>query len=163
MTTEDQFNYLVCGVFSIVIYLALAGWLAFWIGLRVRSQTRATVIALSLFMGWIFLPLLIPLIPGSQPPNYYSRFDRRAGFNGYGDGSEWRLLVSPQTFVTKNEAREFPGWKWVQVHFAVFGGLALLIRYNCLKRADQHLGRGRSTLPHFLTSDEAAEPAAASP
>ena len=129
-------TYLVPSVLSVFVYLALAGWIAFWIGLRVRSQTRATVICLALFMGWIFFPLLLP---GNR---YSAATSRSRPTSGYLDGSELRLLFSPQTMITKNEQRDFPGWGWIVVHFSLLGGFALLVRHVCLSNADRYLGRG---------------------
>ena len=54
-----HFDYILCSVLSVVIYLPLCSWIAFLIGIKSRSQVRALLVTLLLLFGWAFLPVLV--------------------------------------------------------------------------------------------------------
>ncbi len=51
--------YIGGSALTVLIYLPLAGWLAMWLGIVIRSQTRAIIASLGLVFAWILLPVLL--------------------------------------------------------------------------------------------------------
>ncbi len=123
-------NYLFCSVLSIVVYLPLVAWISFWIGLKVRSQARATLLALLVIFGWTFLPLILEF-PLYSPMGL--RQDRLIG-------PLIATFISPASIVFQNEARQAP-FVIVVVNFAIYGLLLWFIFRSCTNRADEYLGR----------------------
>ena len=126
--------YLVSSVLAVVIYVPLAGWVAFWIGMMARSRFRAIISALGVIVAWCVLPLII-FAPAVFAPVV----------NG-----EWRNLprqLSPAFIVYINEEGTLDGlgplppWLPITLNFAFYGLLLFLIRRHCLRRADAYLRR----------------------
>lgn len=124
------FNYAVCSFLSVLIYLPLVAWLSFWIGIKIKSQTRGILTALILLSAWILLPL--PVAPSL-----------------WFDASGYFSVLSPATIIMFNETSDLPlPFIWNFFHFVCFGGILFFVRQVCLMNADEHLGRcGDGALP----------------
>jgi len=135
-------RYLVASLLSLVIYLPLIGWLALWIGLIAKTQTRAILSSLAVLIAWCVVPVTIAgIILGVIAPN---------------GQDDLALLASPAGIIGMNEFNWFgeegglfPGvirghlfrWGVVLLNFAFYGLILYLIRSRCLRLADRYLGR----------------------
>ena len=112
--------YLICSAAAAVVLLEMAGWLSLWIGLKIRSQTRAIVTALVVIFAW----MVLPIIPGS---------DR--------DGpSLFAALFSPAALIILNEDGRLH-LCFGMVMLLVWGNVARFFRAVCLNSVNRHLGR----------------------
>jgi hypothetical protein len=130
---------LVCALLEMAIYPFLIGWIAFYVGTRVRSGLWAVLGSILAILTMLLLPYAAALLA------VWLNLD-----------ASWALAfayASPATIVGMNEARGVP-WLHSVVNFAVFGGLTWLIRGYCLRNADRLLGRNEG---------EAGVPPAAAP
>jgi ABC-type transport system involved in multi-copper enzyme maturation permease subunit len=135
---SDAVLYLTCSVLSLAVYLPLVCWVSFFIGLKVRSQTRAIVGALATIVCWCVLPFvfLIPLFE-------WGIYQHRSELN-------FLLLSSPATIIPLNEFGELYGagsspWTTVVLNYIMYGLLLAVIRARCLAAADRRLGRAGGT------------------
>ncbi|WP_339907961.1 ABC transporter permease [Symmachiella dynata] len=137
----STWRYLVASLLSIAIYIPLIGWLALWIGLIAKTQTRAILGSLAVLFLWCAVPWGILL---SLSDLFTDRKDVLTG------------LFSPVTMILCNEFNAFgpdgglfPGivrghlFRWVVVllNFAFYGLILYLIRSRCLRLADRYMGR----------------------
>ena len=133
----------VGAVLSIVVYLPLAAWMSLWISLKLRMRRRAIPAAIVAQVALCALPLIaIAIFAGL--------------FNFYNiDDEPWSyvFLLSPVTAVVMSE---FDVWEdafesapllAVVVNYGWYGGMALLLRRLCLRRADRYFGRIPDTDP----------------
>lgn len=135
--SHSAFLYLTCSMLSLVVYLPLVSWVSFFIGLKVRNQTRAIVGSLAGIVGWCVLPLLFvtPLI------GLFARSPR--------SGSGILFLTSPAVIIPFNEFSALeelggsPGMA-VFLNFLFYGVLLIAVRAKCLAAADRQLGRAGS-------------------
>ena len=118
VVADDAGWYLASGILGIAIYLPLCGWLAFWIGLNIRSQTRAIVVCLVVVLGWIYTPLLFPAFSWLSPA---------------------RLMIQNETTSPINPV-------WNSINFSLYAVVLYAIRQVCLTRADHYLGRNSEDL-----------------
>jgi len=127
--------YLLSGILSVVIYLPMVAWLSLFIGIRVRSQSKAIFATMAALVGWCALPVfLIVLI-----------FEISGGWNGASLGNLW-LLLSPATIIVNSEVFELEntfqsGWLAVILNSLLYGLVAVLLRVFCLTNLDSRLGR----------------------
>ena len=135
---SDPVLYVTCSVISLVVYLPLVCWVSFYIGLKVRNQTRAIVGALATLVGWCVVPFvfLIPLFE-------WIRYSNRPAW-------EFFLLSSPMMIIPLNEFSALgqtglSPWTTVVLNFLTYGVLLAVIRAWCLSAADRRLGRARGT------------------
>lgn len=124
-------SYTVVAILSTLVYLSLAVWFAFWMGLRFRSQTRAILFTLVLMLAWIFVPLSMASI---------AVYDTRWGMPGPVIVSAWHIF-NPAALIMHNEQHQaLPTW-WVALNLGASGAAAFSFRWNCLTHADRYLGR----------------------
>ncbi len=134
--------YVVCSALSLLIYLPMVAYLGLFIGLLIRSQVRAIMAALGIMSIWLVGPGFLYLVIGG-----FFDVDMPA-----------LLLASPGQIVIINESSDWNSyissivgnyygpsraawWLLTALNFAIYGGIALLIRYVCMRNADRLLGR----------------------
>lgn len=137
LSKDSPIGYLLGAVLSVAVYLPLVAWLSFYIGLRMKTQTRAIFTAMALLVAWCILPLVILVVifevshirPESSPLGVL-------------------LFSSPLTFAVFNEAGELDDimgdeWIWLGLlcNFTVYGAITLGIRRHVLANAAELLGR----------------------
>jgi ABC-type transport system involved in multi-copper enzyme maturation permease subunit len=90
LSDEDSpLIYLASDMLTLAIYLPLLAWISVWIGLRMKSQSRALVAATAVVVGWCVVPLVL-LIPLLVMGSIDERF-------------LWPALASPATIVAMTE------------------------------------------------------------
>jgi ABC-type transport system involved in multi-copper enzyme maturation permease subunit len=125
--------YLVCVALTVAVYLPLFTWFAVWMGLWCKTRLRAIVTTLVLLIVWTVGPPFIARESGN-------RADGR---------NQWRylFLLSPIIVPALNESYDLDDlepeapWKPVVFNLALYGGIFLLIRTHCLRKADWYLRR----------------------
>lgn len=131
-------SYLLCSLLSVGIYLPLVSWFSLWVGLKVRSQTRAIFGALAGLVAWCVIPFVlfaVLMIVTRARPN---------------SGIGLLMLFSPATIVPVNEFNEyhdiFAGERWsaIIMNFVFYGACLFVLRVMCLSKADRLLGRGET-------------------
>ena len=135
----QQYDYFLCAVLSVVVYLPLCSWIALWIGIKSRSQVRAMLLTLLLLFGWAFLPTLIAI---GQTEHLVVLLLR------YPTATVLACLCSPSVIVLINEnaaaanLAESSQLMWYTgVNFTAYGLAWWGLRNWCLARADRLLGR----------------------
>ncbi|MBM82183.1 MAG: hypothetical protein CMJ78_16575 [Planctomycetaceae bacterium] len=108
-------------VFSVVIYLPLAAWISFWVGLKLKSQMRAILVSLLIVFGWSLLPLSLNEFLGIWPMREVA-------------------LFCPSAFILVNQDRAMSGGLMLS-NIAIYAGALVLIRSYCLINADRMIGR----------------------
>ncbi len=141
-------RYFVASMLSVLIYFPLIAWLALWIGLKTKTQTRAILGSLALLVAWCGLTFAC------------GRSDFVASLPVVGTG--YFDLSSPLGMIYRNEYNDFGtsqgvsagivrgNWfRWLVVagNFACYGLLLYLIRARCLRDADRYLGRRQDHAP----------------
>jgi len=132
-TTGMQAIYLTCSLLSVAIYLPLIAWLSLWIGMKVKSQTKAIIIAVGSVVAWCAIAPVVAVMLDEL---------FRLGNDVY-----WIALFSPASvvplneFATLHELRPLNPWTAVLANFAVYAVLLWLFRHLCLVRANRYLGR----------------------
>jgi ABC-type Na+ efflux pump permease subunit len=125
--------YSVCVILTAVVYLPLFSWFATWIGLWCKTRLRAIVTTLILLIVWMWGPLFIASELRIRPRE--------------SEAGRYVLLLSPMFVPILNEKHDLDDldrdapWMPVLLNFALYGGILLLIRGHCLKRADWYLRR----------------------
>ena len=126
-------TFLASGAGCVVLLLPLVSWLSFRIGLRVQSQGRAIIIAVSIVVGWCLLPIIgafvgmvfFPLQPAGTVAAW-----------------EWTALFSPMLLIHYSQYCEFQDPVETLVRMLViYGSLLILLRFWCLWRAPRLFGR----------------------
>lgn len=129
--------YLGISLLTVWIYPRLVQWLCLWIGLRIRSQIRALMVAFLGIVAWCIIPplLSIYLVDTNLLP---------AGWGFFLD------FTSPVHVIAIAEHLGLPDSSAVPtpslmillaIHFALAGGLMWKFRQICLTNADRYLGR----------------------
>lgn len=122
-------TYLVSGVACVLIFLPLVSWLAFWIGLKVRSQGKAIIVSVTVLVSWCLLPIIA-----------YMPYEALSG-----DDSKLLELVefaSPMMNIHMHQHSGFKDPLQVLIRtLYVYGGLLVALRCWCLWRAPRVLGR----------------------
>lgn len=132
--------YLLVSVLSVGVYIPLIAWLGFYVGLRMKSQTRAIFTSLAILCGWILIPFVLVAVFLEITD---LRMESPAGF---------LLLLSPAAVpffaeVNELEIGDAPFLATV-VNFLGYGAIVVLLRWHCLKHAAGFLGRAeRSDAP----------------
>jgi hypothetical protein len=144
----DVSLYLVGSVAAVVVYLPLAAWLSLAVGMRTRTQGRATITAIGGIAAWCIAPLLLITAPVHS---LFGRTDLVVG----------SALLSPFTvpffLQVDDQFRQLPDAPWLAliVNFAIYAGMVALIRHFCLRNADRWLGRLTATAdPWQLAAEE---------
>lgn len=127
--------YLVSSALAVIIYLPMIAWLSMAIGLRVRSQARATIGSMGAIVAWCIIPIVfiafpLAILSSNLPAD--SIFKEAS-------------LLSPAAVVFMNEAnvlRDFGSPEMaLGVNFCIYGAIMLVLRQLCLLNADRWLGR----------------------
>ncbi len=131
-----RWDYVFWSSIFVFIYLPLTAWFCMWLGLRIRSQIRANLVAVGLIVAWITVPVgVLYLVAG--------------GFNVDLSGAARYLLILSPTVVIRgiesgtpaNFGIPSPYWPFYLGNAAFYGFLLWLFRHISLKDADRHLGR----------------------
>ncbi|MES2789393.1 MAG: ABC transporter permease subunit [Planctomycetota bacterium] len=131
-------EYLFSELSMVVIYLPLMAWLALWVGLKIKSPTRAVLGALIAVVAWCVIPIMVI----TTIWNLFVSPNRNICMDGYGV----LLQLSPLALLATSEGnaiRElsqsplFP----MLINILLYGGGTLLLRAWILASADQLLGR----------------------
>lgn len=137
--------YLVGSLATLYVYFQITAWLSFYIGLRVRTQSRAIFTALVALAIWIVGPYLV-LVPISSLTAGDSLILNCVA------------LLSPVT-VIEIAANDYVDWgefgsNWLPtlISVSLYSGILLLIRRACLKSANRFLGRAEETPPDISDS-----------
>ncbi|HUG90741.1 MAG TPA: ABC transporter permease subunit [Planctomycetaceae bacterium] len=138
----DNLLYLAGSVLTVMVYLPLGAWLSTWLGIVIRSQTRAIILSVALIFGWVAVPFVAgapaperPRGPVLRDPVTHEELrtpPRR-------DQIAWGV-AHPAYFVRLLIARNFTAGMVagnVALHLLLFA----LLRTACLRRADRLLGR----------------------
>ncbi len=128
--------YLGASMLSVLTLIPAAAWVSIWIGLRVRSQTRAILNAVGLVAAIALIPVAVRQLLTAQ---YGVRFE---------GPMSWLLALSPIDVVRSIETQR-PAMYGLPVsaeqvyaaHFIFFGAVAIVFRTWSLHRVDHKLGR----------------------
>ena len=152
------FPYLIGSLLTIGIYLPMLIYLFCWIGMKIKSQTKAILTALGATIVWCLLPFILAF------PIFilYPSFDE--------DSILYGIFLSPASYIVINEVAEFRefGSVWIPlfVNTFIYGGCYLFFRSLCRSHIDEKLGRlggddvdisrspNISSLNHSLLSSE---------
>jgi len=132
-------SYFACCCLTLAVYLPLAGWLSLWVGLRVKSQTRAVIGAIMAVAAWCFLPVLL-LACIVIPLGWFSvHVGPESGIGAI-------AVMSPLMVIALNETAEFEHMTkspttMIVINLAISVVWLRLLRARCLKRADEFLNR----------------------
>jgi hypothetical protein len=126
--------YLTCALLSVAVYLPMVSWFAFWIGLKIRNQTRAIFTAVGMLAAWCILPIFI-IVMITELLGVSSRSPLIA-----------LTLLSPATIIPFNEFNDLDDlskhrWLLVVANFTFYGICLLFFRSRCLGSTGQYLGR----------------------
>jgi len=120
-------------VITIGIYLPMLTWLFCWIGMKVKSQTKAILSSLGAIIIWCLLPFILVFPVFVLNPS----FDERSVIYG--------IFLGPASYVVLNEVAEYQnfGTTWLPliVNTLIYSGCYYLFRSQCLNHIDKNLGR----------------------
>ena len=129
-------EYVFWSVVSVLIYLPLTAWFSMWLGLRIRSQVRATLIAVSLVVLWITVPIAA---------HYLLVTGLHAELTGH---ARYLQILSPSVVIRAVESGDpsamgvpSPFWQFYLGNALLYGSLLWLFRHLSLRNADRRLGR----------------------
>ncbi|MDB5390134.1 MAG: hypothetical protein JWM11_5780 [Planctomycetaceae bacterium] len=148
----DWLEYLITSLAGLFILFHLTMWLAFWIGMKLKSPSKAILTSLGVQVAWCSLPSMLTLammiwVDSSRPPGYDSEHT----------GIMLWYLNSPAFLVVYSEFQSLrrmtpTPYLPVIVNSLIYGGCWLLIRNRVLSRADENLARMNSETPALCTS-----------
>jgi len=125
--------YLIGSLITIGIYLPMLTWLFCWIGMKVKSQTKAILSSLGAIIIWCLLPFILVFPVFVLNPS----FDERSVIYG--------IFLGPASYVVLNEVAEYQnfGTTWLPliVNTLIYSGCYYLFRSQCLNHIDKNLGR----------------------
>jgi len=134
------FGYLVASTLSVLIYLPMLSWVSRWLGLTIRSRSRAVLTTVGALIAWTLGPLalvaILSILTDTTPED---------------TGLSYLMLLSPATIIPLVEYADSErmfhnvfmapaGWVLV-LNFALYGAVLYVFRRLCLTRADRYLGR----------------------
>ncbi len=125
--------YLAGSLITIGIYLPMLIWLFCWIGMKIKSQTKAILSALSVVIIWCILPffLAFPILI------LYPSFDENSILYG--------VFLSPVAYLVMNENGAFSefgsAWTPLLVNTVIYSICYYLFRSHCINHIDENLGR----------------------
>jgi ABC-type Na+ efflux pump permease subunit len=128
---QDQLTfYLVASFVTTLTLFTLVSWPC-WIGMRLRTQSRAIFTTVAVLVAWCVLPLLV----------------LKPAFGDFAPQSDivYRSLqmLTPISFIRWIEYHEliFKPWHALIFNSLLYGGVALILRQHCMKGAEGLLGR----------------------
>jgi ABC-type transport system involved in multi-copper enzyme maturation permease subunit len=138
---RNSVDYLVLSLLTVVTYLGLIQWMALTVGLRFSNQLVAIVVAISIVAVWaVGLALVAPLLS-------YLDIESDVLATVINALSPVGMILAVQSSVIHGSfGRVTPSpWQSAPVitvaHFVFYFGLALTLRWWCLRTADRYLGR----------------------
>ena len=150
-------EYLLTELSMVVVYVPLMVWVSLWIGLKVRSPTRATLTALVALVAWCIAPLLI----------IFSTWELflSPGRDVVSSGMGMVLQFSPVFLYYQAEFESLHDLSSVPLlpmifNMFLYGACLLVVRSWVLSSADQLLGRTKPKAPRSESNDWDEEPAA---
>jgi hypothetical protein len=132
----DLALYLACSLLSVGIYLPMFAWLSLYIGLRVKTQTRAIMGSLAAILAWCIGPPFAVLLLATV-------FDQMRRPDS---GLIALFLFSPAFIMGFNESNDWAvlakaPWIAVIVNFTAYGLILVCLRKLCYAHANRLLGR----------------------
>lgn len=128
---EQVMFYVVSSTVTTLTLFMLVSWLACWIGMRMKTQSRAIFTTVAVIVAWSYLPILIldPMF-GSDAPQ--PRIEYRA-----------LQMLTPASFIMWVEYHQliFKPWNALLFNTILYGGIAVILRQHCIKGAEGLLGR----------------------
>ncbi len=125
--------YLIGSLLTLGIYLPMLVYLFCWIGMKIKSQTKAILAALGGIIAWCLLPFILAFPLFILIPRLNT------------DSIIYGLFLGPASYVVLNEIAEFHefGSTWIPlvVNAMIYGGCLLLFRTLCRNHIDENLGR----------------------
>ncbi len=125
--------YLVGSLLMLGIYLPMLVYLFCWIGMKIKSQTKAILAALGGIIVWCLLPFILAFPLFIMIPNLNE------------DSILYGLFLGPASYLVLNEIAEFQefGSMWIPlvVNAIIYGGCLMLFRTLCRNHIDENLGR----------------------
>ena len=130
-------EYLVCSILTVLTIIPAAAWLSIWIGLRVRTQTRAILTSIGVAALIAIVPVAIRELAVAQ-----------YGMQLEGPTS-WLLALSPADIIRAVETQRRETFGLVVesplpvyiASFVLFGVTAVIFRTWSLSGVDRRLGR----------------------
>lgn len=144
----EAFEFFVTYLVTILILFQLTSWLSLWVGMRMKSSSKAILSTLSLIVAFSIFPMVIAI--GSIVTYYYPRSPDETG------GVLCWFLFSPAALVAFLEfdslraLHPLPFFPLV-CNSIIHGGLWYMIRHRVLANADAGLGRQEGP-PHSIVA-----------
>ena len=138
----DNLLYLAGSVLTVLIYLPLLGWISMWLGVVIRSQTRAIIVSIALIFAWVAVPLVAGAPPPERPAGPVVRdpvTNEEILPPPTGSQTAWGV-VHPAYFVRLLTARNVTVGI-IAGNVALHLALLVAVRTLCALRADRLLGR----------------------
>lgn len=146
--TTYRWIYLPLALASVLVYLPLIVWLALAVGLRVRSQIKTVLTALSLIGAWLAVPIVVRAVwggmlglPWSAPiadvvpiALAFSPLELVPAIESAG-----RIVMAAEGSLRYNVPP--PEWGLMALNLVLHGTAMCLVRWWCLANADRLLGR----------------------
>ena len=127
------FAYFTGSMLTISIYLPMLIYLFCWIGMKIKSQTKAILTALGGVILWCLSPFILA----------FPLFVLNPSMNE--DSVIYGVLLGPASFIVVNEIAEFHefGSIWIPLilNSLIYGCLCFWFRHLCLGHIDERLGR----------------------
>lgn len=123
--------YPICVLLTAAVYFPLFSWFSIWMGLWCKTRIRAIVTTLIVLIVWFAAPIFLMAKLGSEELRTI----------------KYVYLLSPAMVPALNEDSRLdfidPAVPWmpIPVNFVLYGGVLILVRRHCLKRADWYLRR----------------------
>tara|TARA_R110002111_G_scaffold153375_1_gene220174 strand:- start:133122 stop:134993 length:1872 start_codon:yes stop_codon:yes gene_type:complete len=126
-------SYLVGSLLTIAIYLPMLIWLFCWIGMKVKSQTKAILSSLGAIIIWCILPFIL----------FFPILILNPSFKV--ESVIYGLFLSPASYIVINEIAEFHnfGTTWLPLiaNTLIYSACYYLFRSQCRNHIDENLGR----------------------
>lgn len=129
--------YLASWACILLTYFFLFAWMSTWMGMRVRSRAKALIAAVGGVLAWAALPVILLAL-----------VDNFAGLDIEEPPVSYLLLLSPASMVISSEIpygwdELFEGYRVLPIvlNSAFYGGIGLIFRHLCLRKADRYLSR----------------------
>ncbi|MDB5390132.1 MAG: gliding motility-associated transporter permease protein [Planctomycetaceae bacterium] len=139
VSTLQCLEYMITGGVTIIVLFHLTMWLAFWIGFRAKSTSKAILSTLGAIVAWCILPMVVMIILLNVVlGSVMSQTE--------GSGTMCWHLVSPVFLVMVMESWPLTMLHWVPffpviVNSSLYGACWYTIRFWVLNDADRGLGR----------------------
>ncbi len=133
---HNWYEYPLFSLLTMIGTLPLAAWMAVWVGLKLRTQSRAILAALGLAVGWVLFPVAARLILTGV---LHVQIPIAAQYLWC--ISPVDIIVAIETMKPEERMIPEPAWPCYVMYFLATAGLTLLFRSRCLSQPDRLLGR----------------------